>query len=193
MRWRIVCFRGGKWALTVLTVAVAVVWLWSAFAPVRLNGSGGLRRIEASDGSLFVAWAPAKGVESEFERMLKTFSPGEDTPEATAWVRMEARQEAATAVAWAASIFETQHPLAPWRERLLWWTSPTPLPFPVRAFAFPLWMPLFACGLAATGLWWRDRRAMRWARTGCCRSCGYDRRSLDARANCPECGTVPAT
>ena len=36
------------------------------------------------------------------------------------------------------------------------------------------------------------RRHRRWASTGACMRCGYDRGGLAADAKCPECGTVPA-
>ena len=55
------------------------------------------------------------------------------------------------------------------------------------ATAVPLWPLMLAAAPAAISMY-RNRRSVRWAREGRCRSCGYDLRETPDR--CPECGRV---
>lgn len=51
---------------------------------------------------------------------------------------------------------------------------------------FPAWVPALPIALGAAGLYfwgWKARSV-----PGHCRKCGYDRRSIDAKSPCPECG-----
>lgn len=52
----------------------------------------------------------------------------------------------------------------------------------------PLWLPTLLIFIPSACAWWLDLRAMRRARIGLCRACGYDRRGLAAGSVCPECG-----
>jgi hypothetical protein len=52
----------------------------------------------------------------------------------------------------------------------------------------PYWIPTIVLGVATGMFFGTGRRARRWARTGCCLACGYDRGGLAKDAVCPECG-----
>jgi hypothetical protein len=78
--------------------------------------------------------------------------------------------------------------------RLWWWSPVVSTHLKVRAFAFPIWMPLAAAAFPAMILWWPQVRSLRSIfrkPKGICRKCGYDLKGLAAGAVCPECGTAP--
>lgn len=63
---------------------------------------------------------------------------------------------------------------------------------------FPLTYPILALALPTAWLWLGEIRRRRKARTGCCRTCGYDLHGLEdvtkkeegQQTRCPECGAV---
>jgi hypothetical protein len=55
----------------------------------------------------------------------------------------------------------------------------------------PLWIPVVLAGAAAGVLRWTDSTERR-RRAGLCIKCGDDRRGIDNRSPCPECGRAVA-
>jgi len=58
----------------------------------------------------------------------------------------------------------------------------------IQRVAVPLHIMSAILALPAAWLFYRDRRSVRWARTGNCPRCGYDLSGLPPGAACPECG-----
>ena len=60
------------------------------------------------------------------------------------------------------------------------------------ALVVPSWTPLIPVGPIAAALWVRWSRRRRSGETIRCLRCRYDRRGLDPKFPCPECGVIPA-
>ena len=64
------------------------------------------------------------------------------------------------------------------------------VPTTLQGLVVPLYIPFTLLAAPTALLFCRDRRRVRWARSGCCAGCGYNLAGLPVaeRVRCPECG-----
>jgi hypothetical protein len=163
--------KSAKWTFTIAAVMVVGAAVFSLFRTARFS--------YASKNSKTTLGVSVGGGVLVVAAMFGNNTMGAPTHEG--W-RIEGPEK------WIWLMYEGAGPTRVWRGGVAWHTISTPISFGV--FVVTLLHPFLLTAIPAGLLWWKDLRRLG---PGRCPKCGYDRAGLTAGANCPECGTPPAT
>ena len=161
-------FRTGlRWALTIITAAIAVIYVANAWFILDLMCWSGLTGRQSPEGEPWRSVAIEGGTVCFSWRRYPLTTVGAKPLEL--------------------SVRQVQEPR--------WWLwFPNYDPHRGASFVFiPLWMPLLLVGALGFVAWNREAAGRIAERQGKCPGCRYDVSGLRLNAACPECGKASAT